>query len=78
MADVTLIDGRVVDSASPEWRAECLKRATHMRELKKRLDRRDRDGFEDYLKSVQETEGREARKRLAARFKVVHAKEIAA
>ena len=30
MPNVTLIDGREVDSASPEWREECLQRHRHV------------------------------------------------
>ena len=62
---VTLIDGRQVDSASPEWRAECLQRQRHVDTLKRLLLRQDRA---DYLEAVERTEGAEAARRLRESF----------
>lgn len=69
MAIVILIDGREVDSASPEWRAECLRRSEHVQAL---LAMRGPDGRgkrNAYVEQVAFLEGAEAAKRLRERVK---------
>lgn len=62
---VTLIDGREVDSASPEWREECLQRYRHVCTLMRLPTRQERA---DYLDAVRRAEGDEAARRLKAAF----------
>lgn len=62
---VTLIDGRQVSSASPEWRAECLQRHNHMQTMG-RL--RTTDGRREYIAAVARKEGTEAAERLKREF----------
>jgi hypothetical protein len=62
---VTLIDGRTVSSASPEWRDECLQRHNHitaMGKLRGTFDRRE------YIAAVARKEGSEAADRLKREF----------
>lgn len=71
---VTLTDGRQVDSASPEWRAECLQRQRHVDTLMRLLLRQDRA---DYLAAVERTEGAEAARRLRENFQLAWEKSKA-
>lgn len=64
MPSVTLINGTEVDSASPEWRAECLARQRHCDNLA-RLNRQQRN---DYIDNVQRKEGAESARRVRAEF----------
>ena len=64
MTTVTLIDGTPVDSASEEWRLECLARDRHIANLRRlKLEQRRL-----YLDNVDEREGDEAGKRLRRAF----------
>lgn len=68
MTTITLIDSRTVDSASPEWRAECLARHEHVQKL---LAMRGADGRAKrnaYIEQVAFLEGAEAAKRLRDRL----------
>lgn len=72
MPSVTLINGRQVDSASPEWRAECLQRQRHIDTLMSLALRHDRA---QYLADVEKAEGPEAARRLRERFAEAWAKK---
>ena len=58
--NVTLIDGREVDSSSEEWRLECLARDRHVANMR----RIARELRQDYLSNVCRREGDEAERRL--------------
>ncbi|WP_062196487.1 DUF7696 family protein [Caldimonas taiwanensis] len=62
---VILIDGREVDSASPEWREECLQRHRHVDTLLRLCTRQERA---QYLEAVRQAEGEEAARRLKLKF----------
>jgi hypothetical protein len=62
---VILIDGREVDSASPEWREECLQRQRHVDTLLRLNSRQERA---QYLEAVRQAEGEEAARRLKVKF----------
>lgn len=63
--NVTLIDGREVDSSSEEWRLECLARDRHVANMR----RIARELRQDYLSNVCRREGDEAERRLRDAFK---------
>lgn len=62
---VILIDGREVDSASSEWREECLQRHRHVDTLLRLCTRQERA---QYLEAVRKAEGEEAARRLKLMF----------
>jgi len=61
---VTLLDGREVDSWSPEWRAECLKRNEHVQMIFGMLGSENRHIREKYYESIRRNEGPEFEKRV--------------
>lgn len=63
---VTLADGREVSNSSPEWRAECLARHNHVQTLLRLRGVHLRHARQQYLRTVQATEGEESRRRLEA------------
>lgn len=62
---VILIDGREVDSSSPQWREECSQRHRHVCTLLRLTTRQERA---QYLETVRQAEGEEAARRLKAKF----------
>ena len=68
MTTVTLADGREVDSASAEWREECLARARHVETLLHMTGPGSRDQRARYLATVAEREGVAAAARVKEQF----------
>lgn len=63
---VTLACGREVDSSSQEWMAECLARHQHVQTLLRMRGTHLRHARQQYLRTVEATEGEESRRRLEA------------
>ncbi|OWQ92020.1 hypothetical protein CDN99_06590 [Roseateles aquatilis] len=61
MTSVTLIDGRQVDSASEEWRAECAKRHEEARRV---ADMPSNEARKRYIDTVRASRGDQAAQRL--------------
>jgi hypothetical protein len=68
MADVTLLDGRVVDSYSPDWKAECLSRETEARTILRMPDIETRRSA---IRSYGALHGEEAQRRLEGNIRLL-------
>lgn len=66
---VVLIDGRITDSWSNEWREECLTRNNHVQAILRMLGKQYRGARESYCANVGVQEGVEAERRLRMRVK---------
>lgn len=64
--EVRLSDGTTVSSYSEQWRAECESRFRHVQNL---LVIKRKEGVTEYLRDVQNKEGREAAIRVWDRYK---------
>ena len=61
---VTLLDGTVTDTWSPEWRAECLARDKHVQAVLGMLGKANRARRDAFYASIGRLEGAEQEKRV--------------
>jgi len=74
---VTLIDGAVVDSSGPAWRAECLTRYKQVQTLLSMRGQGSLAMRQGYLRTVEAVDGAQARLRLEAAFTAAWAAALA-